>query len=942
MAALRIPLSTYRLQFHHQFTFKMALDLTSYFDRLGISDLYASPITKSKKGSMHGYDIIDSTQLNPEIGSEEDLEKLVGSLREKSMGLLLDIVPNHMWIAYANDWWNDILEKGPNSIYADFFNITWDSPEAKLKNKVLLPILAEPFGKVIENQEIKVIYEKGAFFLEYQTRRFPVNPKTWLLLLDPLALQLKNEEKGSDPAFMELESIMTAIGHLPEMTDTRPEMCRETFRETKILKKRLHKLVSSSPELEGLIHESIKQINGIKGDPESFNLLDKLVNSQAYRLSYWRVANEEINYRRFFDINELAALQIENTDVFQVAHELVFKYIRQSWATGLRIDHIDGIYDPQQYLEQLLKGCSDTSFYTIVEKILTGEEQLRLSWPVFGTTGYDFLNLLNNLFIVTGNKSQFHQIYQRFTNQNTSMKEVVIVSKRHILNHSMSSELHILAQQLEEIAEQNRWSRDFTFESLLNTLREIIACFPVYRSYIGENDADASEADQKYIREAVGEARKLIRDADPSIFDFIQNVLLLRHPEEISDEEKKFRHAFVMRLQQFTGPVMAKGAEDTAFYRYYPLASLNEVGMDFTHFGITAEYFHQKNLERMEFWSHTLLATSTHDSKRGEDVRARINVLSEMPEAWEQVLDRWSRLNDPIKPLAGDVKVPDKNEEYLIYQTLIGSWPFNHSPDGNYLNRINQYMMKALREAKIHTSWTDPNEEYEKGIFTFIEKILKEDLNPEFVIDFRKFIQPLIKAGIYNALSQLILKMTAPGVPDLYQGNELWTLTLVDPDNRHNVDFNDRLAGLETLEKAQHEPARLVAHLMETPENGLIKMYLTMRILNFRKRDPLLFQEGDYIPLLAEGRHADHVVAFCRKTPSHHAIIVTGRFFSILSQDKPPIGEVWTGTYLQLPNGLEGNYQDLLTGQTFQSQGRKLDLSLIFTHLPFVVLHFIT
>jgi (1->4)-alpha-D-glucan 1-alpha-D-glucosylmutase len=647
---------------------------------------------------------------------------------------------------------------------------------------------------------------------------------------------------------------------------------------------------------------------------------------------------------------------VENENVFTDMHALLLKWVKQGWISGLRVDHVDGLYDPQNYLLRLQRACDEARglsfhepgphFYIIVEKILLGLERLRPQWFVFGTTGYDYLNLVNGVFVVPESRLKMQEIYEHFIDQKDEMKHVIYVCKKLILIVSMASELHLLARHLEEISEQHRWSRDFTLESLRAALREIIACFPVYRSYIRAEDAEVQDEDRAYILAAIAYAKRLNPASDPSIFDFIESVLLLQDPPGLSEDQIFYRRHFVMRFQQLTGPVMAKGAEDTAFYRFYPLASLNEVGMDHASFGTPLSVFHRKNLERLENWPHTLAATFTHDTKRSEDVRARLNALSETPKAWEEALQRWQHFNQIHKIILPDNReFPDRNEEFLLYQTLIGSWPLFPMDDlgrMQYQERIENYMIKAAREAKIHTSWINPNEVYEKGIQQFIQRVLHSKSNHQFLEDFERFLKPLSMAGIFNSLSQTTLKMTTPGIPDFYQGSELWEFTLVDPDNRRPVDYSHREHLLTMLKRRSQENLdELIGHLMENLEDGAIKLYIIWRILNFRAHYPFLFREGDYLPLEVIGAKARHVAAFSRIKGNHQIIVAVGRFYSQLPgfPTKMPIGKVWDDTAILLPSQLEGNFREVLSGQTIKlNQNKELNLEQIFAKFPFAVL----
>jgi (1->4)-alpha-D-glucan 1-alpha-D-glucosylmutase len=951
MQPKRIPLATYRLQFNQQFTLQQATDYVSYFHALGISDLYASPLMKAVPGSMHGYDVIDCNQLNPALGTEHDLEQLSHTLHQKKMGLIVDTVPNHMSIAAsANQWWQDVLENGPSSFYAHYFNIIWDPLKPELKNKVLLAVLGKHYGEVIENQELQVSYLDHAFFIVYYAMRFPLNPHTWPLILQPVIQDLQLYLDENDSYLLELQSIITALEHLPSRNKMEVEHWKERQQEKEVIKKRLATLLMQSLEVKHSLDRIVKQLNGTQGDPQSFDSLEALLKGQAYRLSYWRVTNDEINYRRFFDISTLVSMRVEEPDVFQAMHQLVLKYIQQGWITGLRIDHVDGLFDLENYFFELQNACKQATeqadpFYLLVEKILVGKEKLRTSWPVAGTSGYEYLNLVNGLFVVSSYQLPMQQIYERFTGQKQTMKEMIYQSKQLILTVSMSSELHLLARHLSQLAEQHRWSRDYTLDGLRCALKDVIAYFPVYRTYIRLEDVKVQEEDRHYIQQAIEDAKQHNLASDPSIFDFIAQVLLLQDPVGLTAKQILHRRQFVLRFQQLTGPVTAKGAEDTAFYRLYPLVSLNEVGMNPEAFGTSLELFHQTNQEQQAKWPHTLLATSTHDTKKSEDVRARLNVLSEKPEVWSEILNRWHALNQWAKIQLNGQEVPDRNEEYLLYQIVIGSWPLypmDAAAQAHYMERIEKYMVKALKEAKVHTSWINPNEPYEQALKEFIRRILLVDENNPFIQDITSCIAPFIQAGLFNSLSQLLLKMTSPGVPDFYQGNELWEFTLVDPDNRQPIDYSNRQQLLSALkQKGETNPGELLKHLMQTPEDGRIKLYVTFQVLNFRQRMASLFTEGNYTPLYGKGPHAHHVIAFSRQLGEQQCVVITGRFYSQLKDlnKGPPVKESWLETVLELPFSLQGNYRDVLSGNLIRGQGeQQLKLDQLFIDLPLVIL----
>ncbi|MBV9923665.1 MAG: malto-oligosyltrehalose synthase, partial [Acidobacteria bacterium] len=643
----RIPVSTYRLQFNREFTFGEARALADYFRELGVTDYYSSPVLKARPGSAHGYDIVDHTQVNPESGGEEQLAELLRALREQGMGFLVDVVPNHMSIAESqNAWWQDVLENGPGSSFARHFDIDWNPPNPTLKNRVLLPILGDQFGRVLERQELRVSYRDGAFFLNYWETQLPVAARTSTLVLRRALEAARARLAESDPNALELESIITALEHLPPRTETDPARLRERRREKDVVRRRLSTLVKESNEIRAAVHDALARLNGEQGRPESFDALEELVSRQAYRLSFWRVAADEINYRRFFDVNELAAVRVEERPVFTAVHEVILRLVRQGLVTGLRIDHVDGLLDPYKYLKDLQREAEGRRnearpFYVVVEKILGHDELLRREWPVQGTTGYEFVNLLNGLFVDAANGQALRELYADFTGARVRFTDLLYECKRLILKAAMSSELFVLSRRLTRIAERSRYTRDFTQNSLHHALTEVIACFPVYRTYIRRTQATVSPDDRLNVNAAVREAKRRNPAEDTSVFDFIASLLLLKDPKGTGPEERAERRDFALRFQQVTSPVTAKGLEDTAFYRFYPLASLNEVGGEPALIGVSAERFHERNRDRQETWPHTLSATSTHDTKRGEDTRARINVLSEIPEEWNRALHRW-------------------------------------------------------------------------------------------------------------------------------------------------------------------------------------------------------------------------------------------------------------------------------------------------------------
>ncbi len=958
---MHIPASTYRLQLNRFFPFGEAVEMVDYLDSLGISDCYASPVLMARPGSLHGYDVTDFTRLNPEIGGEQEFSRFAEGLKQKGMGLLLDVVPNHMCIVdETNTWWWDVLENGPSSGYARFFDIDWKPPKEDLTDKVLLPVLGDQYGRVLEDQQIAIAYDGGSFHTCFNHSRLPVAPRTWHLILEPVLEGLKQELGDAHENVLELESILTAISHLPPHMETDGARIRERQRETEVIKRRLSTLLEANAPLRRIFDASLIQINGSKGNPRSFDRLERLLSEQAYRLSYWGVAADEINYRRFFDINDLAAIRVEDPAVFAAVHTLIFDLIKRGLVSGLRVDHPDGLFEPERYFRDLQQGCRmalgtlDTSpqgpFYIVAEKILVGDEPLRPGWEIEGTTGYDFLNLLNGLFVDKSRRRAFTRLYRKFADWSQPYENLVSVfSKRLIMQVSMSSELNMLARRLDRISEQHRWSRDFTLESLRDALRDVVSCFPIYRTYI-ESDAQRIEPeDERYIRLAISLARQRNPAMSASIFDFIQSVLLLEDPDGLGEGQHAERRLFVLRLQQYTGQVMAKGLEDTAFYRFYPLASLNEVGGNPQRFGISREDFHAQNAARHVEWPNSLLATSSHDTKRSEDVRARINVLSEIPSEWYRVLRSWRRMNRSRKADLAGTETPSANAEYLLYQTLLGTWPLTPmapSEHDEYVARIQGYMEKALREAKLYTSWVSPNVAYETVVRNFVRAILDPAPGNEFLADFSRFQDGIAWAGLLNSLSQVLLKIASPGVPDFYQGSEFWNFSLVDPDNRRLVNYTSRRSLLERLDaESQGDPAGYVARLMNDPADDGIKMFVTSRALRFRRANRDLFARGAYLPLRIAGRRQRHVVAFARTLGRRSVLAVAGRFFMEMGGERRlPVGEeAWGDTVVLLRKGIGSRqFRDAFTRRPIgiDTRNGKIALSAarVFSHLPVALL----
>jgi (1->4)-alpha-D-glucan 1-alpha-D-glucosylmutase len=958
-----VPCSTYRLQLNLRFTFTQAAAVVAYLHDLGITDCYTSPFLMAHPGSMHGYDVTDHTRFNPEIGSEEQFTEFAERLKQRGMGLVVDVVPNHMCITHpSNLWWWDVLENGPSSDYSRHFDIDWNPPKSELANKVLLPFLPDQFGLVLESQSIRALYDGGGFTLDSSGTHFPLAPRSWAPLLERTLLQAKEGLPDTDGHVLELESIITAISHLPPREATDLARVRERQREKEVIRRRVAALVEDSDVVRNCLKGVLTVINGSKGDPHSFDSLERLLDDQAYRLSFWRVASDEINYRRFFDINDLAAVRVESPEVFAVVHRIPFELIRKSLVSGIRIDHPDGLFDPLRYFEDLqaqapLPGNASPGgsgngaqrrFYLAAEKILVGDEELRPGWAIEGTTGYGFLNLLNGLFVDSSKARFFQRLYRKFTGWSQSYSDLIYESKRLVMQVSMSSELNVLSRRLDRISEQHRRSRDFTLESLRDALREVIACFPVYRTYNRTDTQHPDEQDERYIRAAIKTAKRRNPATSGSVFDFIQDLLLLKDPDSIGEADRAERRLFVMRFQQLTGPVMAKGLEDTAFYRYCPLLSLNEVGGSPDKFGVALAHFHAKNLARRQSWRNAMLASSTHDTKRSEDVRARINVLSEIPAEWYRAIRTWQRLNEAKKIQVAGEPVPSANEEYFLYQTLLGAWPLHPMDDAGhaeFLGRIHIYMEKALREAKVNTSWINPNTEYEAAFHSFLDAILDRSSGKPFLDHLTPFQTRIARAGIYNSLSQTLLKTAAPGLPDFYQGTEVWNFSLADPDNRRPVDYG-RLQKLAQLHASESENlSQLVDRLAADPADGGLKFYVTRCALRFRREHRALFARGTYLPLRAAGEKSKHVIAFARSFRGITVLVLAGRFFAQLEANtRIPVGaETWGDAEVVLRKQLPpGPYRDVFTGKTISPVRRDGDLVLpladAFSHLPIAML----
>jgi (1->4)-alpha-D-glucan 1-alpha-D-glucosylmutase len=950
MKGARIPLSTYRLQFNRDFAFSQAADLVPYLAQLGISHCYASPYLRARPGSIHGYDIIDHHVLNPEIGTPEDYERFVAALRQHGMGQILDIVPNHMAIMGADNlWWLDVLENGEASTYAEFFDIDWYPLKDELKGKVLVPVLRDQYGTVLDRGELRLAFDKaaGEFSIFYLEHRFPVNPGEYPRILSYGLDEFEKRLPAQEENLLELQSLISAFNHLPGREETAPERRAERLRDKQIHKRRLAAVCERSSEIANFLEDSVRKMNGEPGNSASFDALHELIKAQAYRLAYWRVAADDINYRRFFDINDLAALRQEAELVFEQTHEFVLGLLREGKIDGLRIDHPDGLYDPEQYFERLqrshaLSGENGEAkpCYVVAEKILTGPEKLNENWPIHGTTGYGFSALVNGLFVDREGESKMDRIYQAFIGCRPNFRNLVYECKKLVMQRLLNSELNVLANHLSRIALADRHTCDFTVKSLYDALTEVIACFPVYRTYAREQGV--SESDSRYIDQAVKGAKRKAALADASVYEFIREVLLTTRADRHPPFYQRSVIRFAMRFQQYTSALMAKGLEDTSFYRYHRLVSLNEVGGDPLRFGLSPEEFHRGIRERARTWPSEMLATSTHDSKRSEDVRARINVLSEIPLEWHRHVRNWREWNRSNKHLCDGEEAPTPNDEYLFYQTLVGAWPLRASSNhGNaaFAPRICEYMLKAIREAQEKTSWANQNSDYENAVTHFVKAVLGSE---EFLNDFLPFQRKISHFGLLNSLGQTLIKLTAPGVPDIYQGNELWEFALVDPDNRRAVDYEFRRQALQQLEAGAGQAGQ-IRELADNMGDGRIKLYVIWKTLGLRKLRSELFRNGEYIPLRAAGEHAKHLVAFARRDESHTLVVVVPRLCAQLlkGEIRLPCGpEVWGQTSVELADLSTTCFSNALTGQSVPEEEpeRAIATARLFQDLPVALL----
>jgi (1->4)-alpha-D-glucan 1-alpha-D-glucosylmutase len=875
------PYATYRVQLHAGFGFEDAAAIIDYLAALGISHLYCSPYLQAAPGSMHGYDVVDYRRINEELGGAAAHARLGTVLQQCGLGQVLDIVPNHMDISSPhNPWWWDVLENGPASRYAAYFDVDWDPPEARLRNTVLLPVLGDHYGRVLEAGELRLVRQEGTFTIHYHDRVFPVAPRA---LDTPLALAAARCQSD------ELAFIAESFGALPVATATDQESVHRRHRNKEILRAQLARLSAEHRRVAAAIDAVVSEINA---NPDA---LDALLERQNYRLAFWRTAGRELSYRRFFDINTLIGLRVEEAQVFTDTHALILIWVAEELLQGLRVDHPDGLRDPETYFQRLHDACPGT--WIVAEKILEPGERLPALWPIAGTTGYDFLYRVGGLFVDPDGEDPLTAFYAQFTGESTDYAALVRAKKHLVLRDILGSDVNRLTALFLQVCEQHRRQRDYTRHELHEVLREVIACFPVYRTYIQASRGQVSDDDVRYVQEAIEGAKAHRPDLDAILFDFFGDLLLLRVRGPLEAD-------LVMRFQQLTGPAMAKGVEDTAFYCFNRFVALNEVGSDPSHFGVSVAAFHQACIELQQQWPCAMLATSTHDTKRSEDVRARLSLLSEIPQPWTAAVQRWASMNEPFR--ADDL--PDRNTEYLLYQTLVGTWPITQE-------RVVAYMEKASREAKVHTSWINPQGHYEAILRAFVNSVLE---HAAFLTALEAFVAPLVEPGRITSLAQTLIKLTAPGVPDIYQGTELWDLSLVDPDNRRPVDYGLRRRLLGELEGLMPEA------IWARSDEGLPKLWVLRQGLAVRRRQSTMFgPAGRYEPLHAHGQRAEHVVAFSR---GQAIVTVVPRLVMRLCG-------AWADTTLELP---VGHWHNELTGDAVD--GGTVRLAELLARFPVALL----
>ena len=941
------PRAIYRVQLTAEHGFHAAREALPYLHRLGISHLYLSPVSASRRGSPHGYDVTNHSLLNPELGGAEGFRALVASCKALDMGLVLDIVPNHMAVMTAdNAWWLDVLKNGPASQFAEFFDIDWTPARASMRNRLLVPVLGDPLGDVIDQHGISLRFDRsqGSFSVCYGALHFPLDPQTYALVVDAIARVAEAGGIGSEEAQQEYSSIRDAFAALPPARAAAPEVLALRARDERVNQRRLARLCERNPTVAGHIESALRQINEL-ADERSADMLAALLAAQPYRLAFWRVSGEEINYRRFFDVNDLAALRMEDPRVFDATHGLLRELWQSGSIDGLRVDHADGLYDPAQYfhrLRELLNSEANArSPWIVAEKILGPAEQLPTDWEVDGTTGYEFAALVTAWLMHPDGATELEKAYRRFVGGGPSYPEIAYQSRRQVMRTSLAAEISGLAVRLDRLAQMHRQTSDFTLFDLREAIVEVVASFPVYRTYV--RDGPVSSEDAQHIRRAVGAALNRNQSARRAL-QFLEQVL----QGELTQDPRRRDAAlqFTLKFQQVTAPVMAKGIEDTAYYRYPCLLAMNEVGGDPLCRGISTEALHRANEMRLRSHPHSVLATSTHDTKRGEDARYRLCVLTEIVDAWTACVGRWRRL----KSRRRDASAVGAAQEYLLLQSLLSIWPLDAREEQapELRTRMQDYAVKAAREAKALTSWLEPDTDYEEKLRHYVSLLLPEGSGTGFGRYFRSVLDQVACFGMLNGASACVLKFTSPGVPDTYQGNELPALVLVDPDNRRPPDLRAHDWALEELANAIHTTSleRTAATLLDAWRDGRLKLFLTWRLLTLRAANAALFDAGDYMALQTEGAQTAHLCAYARSSADCTLIVVVSRWAATLVQgtSAAPVGQAWTDTRVLLPPGIPaGEYTSVFTGRTLllgeaPDGPRGIKVEELFQTLPVAVL----
>ena len=924
MKPANIPVSTYRVQFNREFRFLDCREIVPYLHLLGIGALYSSPRFRARRGSEHGYDVASPLRVNSELGTDEEFDDLCSKLRHYGLGLVLDIVPNHMAASHENPWWVDVLENGQSSPYAHYFDIDWHPVISKAEflqeNKILLPVLGDLYGNVLERGEVTLGLDETGFYVRYYELKIPLDPASYGLPLEACQQRVMQELGTDHVAVAKIVELKEHSQNIPSRTSSDPELIGRRLLEGEDVKDEIFALYRDNADTRMAIDAALREVSGTS------SIMHQLLDCQAYRLAFWKIAFEEINYRRFFDINDLVRLRVEEQDVFAAQHEIIFQLIAEGKITGLRVDHVDGLYDPQGYLDRLQAASSQAAsgqpVYVVVEKIIGRGEVLPEMWQTCGTTGYDFLSALNGLFIDPAGLREIEAAYARFTVQNEPFAEICYACNKQVMRDLFAAEVNSLGHRLGRLAAQDRQARDVPMSELMSAFVEVTACLPIYRTYI--RDFEISAQDRASLARTLELARSRTRDAqisDPA-FEFLRRVLLLE-PASDSAEMRSDYLRFVMSWQQFTGPVMAKGLEDTAGYVHNSLISMNEVGGDPLRDGPPMDLagFHSFQAERLRLWPHAMNATSTHDTKRSEDVRARINVLSEIPREWERCLLRWRRLNQRHKTSVKGGRAPAAGDEVMLYQTLLGAWPLQEEDEPGFVERVQEFLKKAVREAKVHSGWIRPDEAYEDALCKFAQEILRSG-EDSFREDFLRLQRKIAWHGALNSLSQVLVKITAPGLPDFYQGSELWDLSMVDPDNRRAVDFQLRVQMLEAIRKLRGKnPREFLREISASWKNGRIKLYLTDTALEVRRANIGLYQDGAYIPLLAQGEKKECVCSFARQRQDRWCVTVAPRLTTRLaSVGRMPLGRrAWSDTSIQLPLSAPADWQNAFTGERVQA-----------------------